>query len=112
LYKGHYERIRRESNIYHLGCGAQTARKRAVEVNGIGLVAQVVADVMIERRMPEHIRSDNGAEMTAKIVRNWFAKLGSKTLYIAPGSYGRMATASPSTASYGTNASTAKSSTA
>jgi transposase InsO family protein len=27
-----------------------------------------------------------GAEMTAKIVRNWFATLGSKTLYIAPGS--------------------------
>jgi len=24
--------------------------------------------------------------MTAKIVRNWFAKLGAKTLYIAPGS--------------------------
>lgn len=24
--------------------------------------------------------------MTAKIVRNWFARLGAKTLYIAPGS--------------------------
>jgi putative transposase len=36
--------------------------------------------------VPEHIRSDNGAEMTAKIVRGWFAKLGATTLYIEPGS--------------------------
>ena len=41
---------------------------------------------MLERGVPEHIRSDNGAEMTAKIVRGWFAKLGAKTLYIEPGS--------------------------
>ena len=39
-----------------------------------------MADVMLAKGVPEHIRSDNGAEMTAKIVRNWFAKLGSKTL--------------------------------
>jgi transposase InsO family protein len=36
--------------------------------------------------VPEHVRSDNGSEMTAKIVRSWFAKLGAKTLYIEPGS--------------------------
>ena len=41
---------------------------------------------MLERGVPEHIRSDNGAEMTAKIVRGRFAKLGAKTLYIEPGS--------------------------
>ena len=29
---------------------------------------------------------NDGAEMTAKIVRSWFGKLGAKTLYIAPGS--------------------------
>jgi putative transposase len=29
---------------------------------------------------------DNGAEMTAKIVRSWLAKLGAKTLHIEPGS--------------------------
>lgn len=45
-----------------------------------------MADVMLTRGVPEHIQSDNGAVMTAKIVRNWFPKLGSKTLYIAPGS--------------------------
>jgi len=27
-------------------------------------------DVMLMRGVPEHIRSDNGAEMTAKVVRN------------------------------------------
>jgi putative transposase len=45
-----------------------------------------MADVMLERGVPEHIRSDNGAEMTAKIVRSWLAKLGAQTLYIEPGS--------------------------
>ena len=41
---------------------------------------------MLERGVPEHIRSDNGAEMTAKVVRNWLATLGARTLYIEPGS--------------------------
>ena len=30
--------------------------------------------------------SDNGPEMTAKIVRQWLASVGSKTLYIEPAS--------------------------
>ena len=41
---------------------------------------------MLTRGVPEHIRSDNGAEMTAKVVRSWLAGLGTKTLYIEPGS--------------------------
>jgi len=45
-----------------------------------------VADVMLMRGVPEHIRSDNGAEMTAKVVRNWLTRVGSKTLFIEPGS--------------------------
>lgn len=36
--------------------------------------------------MPEHIRSDNWPEMTAKIVHDWLAKVGITTLYIEPGS--------------------------
>ena len=32
--------------------------------------------------MPEHIRSDNGPEFTAKAVREWLGKVGAKTLYI------------------------------
>ena len=41
---------------------------------------------MLTRGVPEHIRSDNGPEMTAKIVRQWLGSVGAKTLYIAPGS--------------------------
>ena len=45
-----------------------------------------MADVMLIHGVPEHIRSDNGPEMTAKVVRNWLAQVGAKTLYIQPGS--------------------------
>ena len=38
------------------------------------------------RGIPEHIRSDNGPEFTAKAIRRWLARLGVKTLYIEPGS--------------------------
>jgi transposase InsO family protein len=37
------------------------------------------------RGVPEHIRSDNGAEMTAKVVRSWLTQVGAKTLFIEPG---------------------------
>ena len=57
----------------------------ARRINSFGVI-ETMADVMLERGVPEHIRSDNGPEMTAKIVRSWFAKLGAKTLYIEPGS--------------------------
>lgn len=36
--------------------------------------------------VPAHIRSDNGAEFTAKRVRQWLALLEVKTLFIEPGS--------------------------
>jgi putative transposase len=35
---------------------------------------------------PEHIRSDNGSEFTAKAVRRWLGRIGVQTLYIEPGS--------------------------
>jgi transposase InsO family protein len=54
-------------------------------INSFGVI-ETMADVMLTRGVPEHIRSDNGAEMTAKIVRNWLGKLGARTLYIEPGS--------------------------
>ena len=37
---------------------------------------------MLVRGVPEHVRSDNGPEMTAKIVRSWLANVGANTLYI------------------------------
>jgi len=54
-------------------------------INSLG-VLETMADVMLVRGIPEHIRSDNGPEMTAKIVRGWLASVGAKTLYIEPGS--------------------------
>lgn len=38
------------------------------------------------RGLPEHIRSDNGPEFTARAVREWLSKLGVTTLFIEPGS--------------------------
>ena len=38
------------------------------------------------RGVPEHVRSDNGPEFTAKVVRAWLKKVGVKTLFIEPGS--------------------------
>jgi putative transposase len=38
------------------------------------------------RGIPEHIRSDNGPEFTAKAVRKWLGQLGVKTLFIEPAS--------------------------
>lgn len=57
----------------------------ARRINSLG-VLETMADVMLVRGIPEHIRSDNGPEMTAKIVRQWLANVGAKTLYIEPGS--------------------------
>ncbi len=57
----------------------------ARRINSLGVI-ETMADVMLVRGVPEHIRSDNGPEMTAKVVRHWLARVGAKTLYIEPGS--------------------------
>jgi len=49
-------------------------------------VIDILADVMVERGIPEYLRSDNGPEMIAKVLRNWLARVGTKTAYIMPGS--------------------------
>jgi transposase InsO family protein len=45
-----------------------------------------LTDLFLRRGIPEHIRSDNGAEFTAKAVRSWLSRLGVRTMYIEPGS--------------------------
>jgi len=54
------------------------------------ITSQDVIDQLYElfvlRGVPEHIRSDNGPEFTAKTVRDCLAGLGVKTLFIEPGS--------------------------
>ena len=49
-------------------------------------VIDLLFDLFILRGIPEHVRSDNGPEFTAKAVRKWLNKLGVKTLFIEPGS--------------------------
>ena len=49
-------------------------------------VIGALADVMVLKGVPEHIRSDNGPEFVAKDLRKWLADTGAKTLYIEPGS--------------------------
>ena len=48
-------------------------------------VLHLRADLFAVRGPPEHIRSDNGPEFTAKIVRAWLGRIGVKTLFIEPG---------------------------
>ena len=36
--------------------------------------------------VPEHIRSDDGSEFTARMIRAWLGEHGVKTLFIEPGS--------------------------
>ncbi|MBT3554229.1 MAG: IS3 family transposase [Chloroflexi bacterium] len=49
-------------------------------------VIHAMTELFVINGVPEHIRSDNGPEFTAKMVRGWLAKVGVKTLFIEPGS--------------------------
>jgi transposase InsO family protein len=49
-------------------------------------VLEELSNLFIVRGIPQHIRSDNGSEFTAKEVRRWLNELGVKTLFIEPGS--------------------------
>ena len=49
-------------------------------------VIGALADVMVMKGVPQHLRSDNGPEFVARDLRKWLAGTGAKTLYIEPGS--------------------------
>jgi putative transposase len=51
-----------------------------------GDVLQVLTDLFTQHGAPDYIRSDNGSEFTAQVVRDWLPRVGVKTLYIEPGS--------------------------
>jgi putative transposase len=51
-----------------------------------GDVEACLTELFCTRGIPEHIRSDNGSEFTAKSIRKWLNELGAKTVYIEPGS--------------------------
>lgn len=49
-------------------------------------VIDTLADIFIQRGSPEFIRSDNGPEFVAELLRQWLKDLGVQTAYIEPGS--------------------------
>ena len=49
-------------------------------------VIETLTELMVARGVPDHIRSDNGPEFTARAIRDWLGKVGARTLYIEPGS--------------------------
>ncbi len=66
-----------------------TREARAIRVDrklSSAEVIETLADLMLERGVPEHVRSDNGPEFVAQAVRDWIAAVGSQTATIEPGS--------------------------
>ena len=59
---------------------------RAARHLGSDDVLQCLSELCTWRGVPEHIRSDNGGEFTAKAVRRWLQRFGAQTLFIEPGS--------------------------
>ena len=49
-------------------------------------VIDLLFHLFIFRGIPEHLRSDNGPEFTAKTIRAWLNRIGVKTLFIERGS--------------------------
>ncbi len=49
-------------------------------------VLERLAELFVDRGVPEYLRSDNGSEFTARVVRHWLKAVGVRTLSIEPGS--------------------------
>jgi len=49
-------------------------------------VIELLSECMLDYGLPDFLRSDNGAEMTARRVKNWLAIVGTMPLFIEPGS--------------------------
>ena len=49
-------------------------------------VLERLTELFVLRGAPTYLRSDNGPEFTALVVREWLGRVGVKTLYIEPGS--------------------------
>ena len=49
-------------------------------------VIDLLFHLFIFRGIPEHLRSDNGPEFTARSIRAWLSRIGVKTLFIERGS--------------------------
>ena len=67
---------------YTRECLAMLVRRRITSQD----VLDQLYELFLLRGVPEHIRSDNGSEFTAKAIRKWLNSLEVKTLFIEPGS--------------------------
>ena len=57
---------------YSRGCLAVLVARRLLSDD----VLHLLADLFADRGPPDHIRSDNGPEFTAKVVRTWLGRIG------------------------------------
>ena len=81
---------------YTRECLAIRAERR---IRSIDVIA-TLADLMVTRGVPEHIRSDNGPEFTSRAVREWLGNVGAKNaIHRNRDHRGRTATWRASTAS-------------
>lgn len=67
---------------YTRECLAIRVDRRITSQNVIDKLYQL----FVFRGLPEHVRSDNGPEFTARAIRTWLDQLGVKTLFIERGS--------------------------
>jgi len=67
---------------YTRECLAMLVNRRITSLD----VIDQLYELFLLRGIPEHIRSDNGPEFTAKAIRKWLNRVGVKTLFIEPGS--------------------------
>jgi len=67
---------------YTRECLAITVARR---LRSDDVVAQLTT-LFTLRGTPAYLRSDNGPELTARLVREWLARVGVQTLFIEPGS--------------------------
>lgn len=64
------------------------------ECLAIDVARRLMSDDVLERlswlfatrSVPDHVRSDNGPEFTAQVVRDWLQRVSVRTLFIEPGS--------------------------
>ena len=61
-------------------------RLQELERENRRLKREVLADLFVRHGPPEYLRSDNGPEFSAKLVRRWLGRVGVETFFIEPGS--------------------------
>ena len=47
---------------------------------------ETLGECMLQHEVPEHVRSDNGVEMTVRRVKEWLRTVGTRPMFIEPGS--------------------------